>query len=72
MILKYIIRLAVTFTGLVLVACGGGGGSSTDTGGGNNEPTYTAGVFQNESLFKDRCESPRTFNDIDGNPLLHG
>lgn len=55
---------------LLLGACGGGGSANDPepppTGDGG--PTYTAGVYEDADLFKNRCESPRTFTDIDGNP----
>lgn len=56
-----------------LASCGGGGGGGSITstappplpapGGGssgNTGPTFTRGVFENESQFKSRCETPRT------------
>ena len=51
---------------LTLSACGGGGGSSGSNS--NNEPTYTVGVYEDPSLFKNRCAAPRTDNDINGDP----
>ena len=66
--------IATLTTALFLAACGGGGSSTptnpppTGGGGGGNEPTFTAGVFEDDSLFKNRCENPRTFNDINGDP----
>jgi C-terminal processing protease CtpA/Prc len=51
-----------------LSACGSGGSSSstaeplTET-----PPTWIQGVFANESNFKNRCETPRTGVDINGN-----
>lgn len=61
-----------------LVACSGpssesgrGGGFTPPTGGGggSTSPTWTAGVFQPASDFKDRCEVPRTGVDLEGNPF---
>ena len=65
-------------SGLVLSACGGGGGSSSPapiiaspppppppTGGSG--PTFTQGVFEAASSFKDQCQSPRSGRDIEGN-----
>lgn len=67
-------QLIFVLSMLVLAGCGGGGSSSNDNdnppsgGGGGSGPTYTAGVYDDDSLFKNRCENPRTHNDIDGNP----
>ncbi|MEQ3697428.1 MAG: S41 family peptidase [Pseudomonadales bacterium] len=61
-------------TGFAIVGCGGGGGSDSgsdtpsSSGGGSTGPTYTPGVFEDPSNFVARCENPRTFNDINGNP----
>lgn len=59
----------------VLVACGGGGGGgsantpTTPPPTGNTGPTWTQGVFQNESNFKDRCAVVRTgTNPATGQP----
>ena len=54
----------------VLTACGGGGSDdSTEPEPPISEaPTWTAGVFEDEDNFKDRCENPRSGNDINGNP----
>ena len=62
---------------LGLAACGGGGGGG---GGpapspppppppGGSGPTYTPGVYQDSSIFKDQCQTPRTGTDIEGNPF---
>jgi len=54
-----------------LSGCGGGGsGSSSDvtSGSGSSGPTYTPGVFEDWDNFAARCENPRTYNDINGNP----
>ena len=53
---------------LTLAACGGGGSSGGGTfvpppsggGGGSSGPTWTQGVFQDEALFKNRCQNPRS------------
>ncbi|GAA4365346.1 S41 family peptidase [Kangiella marina] len=62
--------LTLAASGLLLTACGGGSDSdSSDSQPPVSEaPTWTAGVFEDEDNFKDRCESPRSGNDIDGNP----
>ncbi len=65
------------FTSITLAGCGGGGGGSDDNtsnppngggGGGSTGPTYTAGVYENADNFAGRCENPRNYNDINGNP----
>ena len=55
------------FSLLILSACGGGGSSNGPFipppgggGGGSSPPTWTQGVFQDEALFKNRCEAPRS------------
>jgi carboxyl-terminal processing protease len=66
-------KLAFAFFSLMLVsACGGGGGGggasspvTPPTSGGT--PSWTSGVFQAASTFKDRCETVRTGFDIEGN-----
>ena len=51
---------------LALAACGGGSASPVTPppggggGGGSSTPTWTQGVFQDEALFKNRCETPRS------------
>lgn len=69
---SYISKSGTALIGAValgLVACGGGGGggsTSTPTtpvgggGSGTSGPTWTQGVFENETNFKDRCETPRS------------
>ena len=44
------------------IGCGGGGGS-----GFEEEPTWTQGVFEDESQFKNFCAVPRTGVDANGN-----
>lgn len=54
---------------LLLVACGGGSDSDSPTPDPISEaPTWSAGVFEDESNFVNRCENPRSGTDIDGNP----
>ena len=65
----------------ILSACtdSGGGNTSvafttttttpTTTPPSANTPTYTAGVFEPASNFKDRCQVVRTGVDIEGNPF---
>ena len=56
-------------TSLIVSGCGGSSSSEEEpppTGGG--EPTYTPGSYADASTFAARCENPRTFTDIDGNP----
>lgn len=62
--------------GAVLAACGGGGGGSTPstpvTGSPPTPPTsqgpsWTQGVFEPASTFKDQCAAPRSGVDIEGN-----
>ncbi len=65
-------RISLVLVVFLLTACGGGGGGSdpvidNDVGSGSG-PTYTAGVYQDDAMFKNRCATPRNFNDIDGNP----
>jgi hypothetical protein len=72
-----LLRAFIALVGLSLIAaCGGGGGSSTPTrvvappatgGGGTTGPTWTQGVFERASQFKDQCQSPRFGTDIEGN-----
>ncbi len=66
---------------MLAVACGGGGGSqnsgggstpppsSGGGGGGQTGPTWTAGVYEASSQFRNRCETVRTGADIEGNPF---
>ena len=72
---------ALLFGGLALVACGGGGGGggTTPTPIGTSPPppppppptsqgpTWTQGVFEPSADFINRCETPRTGTDIEGN-----
>ncbi len=67
--------VALMATGLV-TACGGGGGGSTITPPpppppppGGVDPTWTPGVFEPASLFKDQCQTPRIGVDSEGNPF---
>ena len=49
-------------TGMMLIACGGSS-SESSTGGSPviaTGPTWTAGVFEAETNFKNRCEAPRS------------
>ena len=66
----------------VLAACGGGGGGGgtppqqivpsppppPPPPPPNQAPTWTQGVFEPASTFKDQCQTPRSGNDPDGNP----
>ncbi len=78
--------LTISFvSAIALAACGGGGSSGGSTftpptggGGGSTGPTWTQGVFQAPSQFKDRCQSPRSgssqftgraFPDVQGTTL---
>ena len=80
---KRLITSTLLAFSVVLSACSGGGSSSpapvsppptgttptptptpTPTG-----PTYTPGVFESASNFKDQCEVVRTGVDIEGNPF---
>ncbi|MBV36751.1 MAG: peptidase [Rickettsiales bacterium] len=56
--------------GLMLTACGGGGSSDSEEPEPpvSEAPTWTAGVYEDESNFVARCENPRSGNDINGNP----
>ncbi|MEL6859918.1 MAG: S41 family peptidase [Pseudomonadota bacterium] len=69
---------ALLASGPVLGACGGGGGGSTvapitisppppPPPVSSQDPTWTQGVFEAASVFKDQCESPRSGTDIEGN-----
>ncbi|MCG8441729.1 MAG: S41 family peptidase, partial [Caulobacterales bacterium] len=54
---------------LILTACGDSGGGAVDTTAvpaGDGGPTWTAGVFEPASDFKDLCEVVRTGVDIEG------
>ena len=52
---------------LFLLGCGSDSSDAPLTNG-NDVPTYTAGVYEDESNFKNLCQSPRNFNDINGDP----
>ncbi|MEO1662852.1 MAG: S41 family peptidase [Pseudomonadota bacterium] len=69
---------ALLASGPLLGACGGGGGGSTvapitisppppPPPVSSQDPTWTQGVFEAASVFKDQCESPRSGTDIEGN-----
>lgn len=64
-------NLLLTSATLALASCGGsssGGGTSIPTPPPTGQaPTYTPGVFQASSTFKDRCEVVRTGTDSEGN-----
>lgn len=71
-------RLFVSSAFMLAVACSGGGsqngGGSTANppsggGGGTTGPTWTSGVYQPASQFKNRCQTVRTGVDIEGNPF---
>lgn len=68
-------RVAIAAGVLGAAACTGGGGSPVAPPPPpppppvNTGPVYTPGVFAAASLFKDRCEIPRTGVDIEGNPF---
>lgn len=78
---KMVLLGALIVTSPALVGCsgGGGGGSSVSTPTtvtppppppppvSTGDPTFTPGVFEAASTFKDRCEVPRTGVDIEGN-----
>lgn len=64
----------------LLAGCGGGGGGGSPASsppppppppppGGSSGPTYTTGQYQDASIFKDQCATPRTGVDIEGNPF---
>ena len=76
---KYL-AAAACLSAVTLASCGGGGGGSTPAppppvvgpppppppvAG----PTWTQGVYAAASTFKDRCEIPRTGNDLFGRPF---
>lgn len=48
-----------------LISCGGGSSSSSSSVA-DTTPTWTENVFEDESSFKNRCENPRTGQDING------
>ncbi|MGB0841231.1 MAG: peptidase, partial [Pseudoalteromonas shioyasakiensis] len=64
---KLALAVFLAASGMSLSGCGGGGSSSnTDTTNPpptTSEPTWTAGVFEPSSEFKDQCAVPRTGND---------
>jgi hypothetical protein len=76
-----LLAAAACLSALTLASCGGGGGGGstpapTPTPTPNPPPppppsgvTWSPGVFQAASTFKDRCELPRTGNDLNGRPF---
>lgn len=75
-----VVKTAVFISGAaVLAACGGGGGGTTappttispppppPPPPSSQAPTWTQGVFEPASTFKDQCEAPRSGVDIEGN-----
>ncbi len=58
----------------LLVSCGGGGGGGSSTPAppppspppASSAPTWTSGVFDAASTFKDQCQTPRSGVDIEG------
>lgn len=57
---------------LALASCGGGSSSASNTISPppppvSSGPTWTKGVFDAASSFKDQCQNPRTGTDIEGN-----
>ena len=64
---KLALAIFLAVSGTSLYGCGGGGSSSnTDTTNpppATSEPTWTAGVFESSSEFKDQCAVPRTGTD---------
>lgn len=66
---KSLYFILITLSAFTLIACSGSDISSSPSAPPSSEaPTWTAGVFEDEDNFKNRCESPRSGNDIDGNP----
>ncbi len=73
---------ALVLGGLSLAACGGGGGGGSTAPAptavspppppppSSQGPTWTQGVFEPSSAFKDQCENPRTGVDAAGDPFL--
>jgi len=80
-----LLAAAVCLTAMGLSACGGGGGGSSTPSPvvvtppppplppppppPPVGPAWTPGVFAAASTFKDRCEIPRTGNDLNGRPF---
>src|SRR6056297_2713027 len=69
---------ALIASGAVLAACGGGGGGGSSPAPtfvlpppppASQSPSWTQGVFEPASAFKDQCAVPRTGVDIEGNPF---
>lgn len=64
--MKYQLWFSV-LVAVTLSSCGGGGGSSGSTGGtgggSTTAPVWTAGVYNNESQYKDYCAAPRSGTD---------
>ncbi|TQV85436.1 S41 family peptidase [Aliikangiella coralliicola] len=54
-----------------LLACGGGGGGDGSVAIGTSQPTWTAGVFADESSFKNLCQSPRAGTSDRQGTTLH-
>lgn len=69
------VSASVATLALLTAACGGGGGSSSTPSGFSppppppvsSGPTWTQNVFDPAADFKDRCETPRSGFDIEGN-----
>ncbi|MEO1135164.1 MAG: S41 family peptidase [Pseudomonadota bacterium] len=71
--------LVALIAALAVSGCGGSSGPPSRSTAGNppptttpppsSGPTWTAGVFQPASTFKDRCQVVRTGVDIEGNPF---
>ncbi|MDV6329899.1 S41 family peptidase [Asticcacaulis sp. 201] len=71
--------LALVVATAMLVSCGGGGGGGTSVpssggssgggggGSGGSASGWISGVFQAASQFKDKCQSPRSGVDSEGN-----
>ena len=59
--------LCIALSSFVLSSCGGSSDSSTNSSSSSTlPPTWTQDVFASESSFKNRCESPRSGVDING------
>ena len=69
-----LLAAAACLSAMTLAACGGGGDGTTPAPNPSppppvSGPTWTQGVFAAASTFKDRCEIPRTGNDLFGRPF---